>query len=502
MTEASTSRNPISWSPPIRFIPQQSRPALSPSKPPPPPAPHYVMTKAFLHRNDPPPKPIPSSKPKVQPSRPRKRKGGDSADAEQSSSSLSSQAPAPTKPIQSLPRRMPFIEVEIGGTSAPNTLPMLPLPPATLAIPSIDNSDTVEPPKKKQKTRSADARVRRRRTQHAKRDAQPRIRGLKDVWIKHLAKTKVLILENFDIEDAPCGTGGWQGSSRRVYRSPHTLQGALEEGFKELEWDGLVTLAILDCKRRLIMLFQKRDMSEAGLARQARMTKKLEEAARQAHLGPKTPGKGDFYATREGIVHSGGTDIPGRVRNGEGNRKIMQQLLDDPDFVFEARQSDITFRMYNPDMHSTYWDIRETLTLQPDTEHLKWNFDQLPFALTTFNFGPQTVCETHIDNTDNAYGWAPIRSYGPYNYKKGGHIVFPSLKLLVQFPPGAKGWFPTALFPHANTLIGENEKRYLVTSYNSGALLAWVYWGGNTKRGWLAYLKKYSKTQDKAALDV
>ncbi|KIY61476.1 hypothetical protein CYLTODRAFT_223029 [Cylindrobasidium torrendii FP15055 ss-10] len=459
------------------------------------------MTKAYLHRNDPPPPPPPSSKPTTQTSRTGKRKRTDGASTKQPASSPSTSQP--TKPTKPFPRRLPFISVEVAGALAPNTLPALPTPrPPIFSSATLDTGSAIEPPKKKQKTRSSDARVRRRRSQHAKRDARPRIRGLKDIWIKHLAKTKVLILENFNIEDAPCGTGGWQGSSRRVYRSPHTLQGALEEGFKELEWDGLVTVAILDCKRRLIMLFRKRDISEGGLARQARMTRKLEEAADQANLGPKTPGKGDFYALREGIVHSGGTDIPTRVRNAEGNRKIMQQLLLDPDFVFEARQSDITFRMYNPDMHSTYWDIKETLTLQPDTEHLKWNFDQLPFALTTFNFGPQTVCETHIDDTDNAYGWAPIRSFGPYNYKKGGHIVFPSLKLLVQFPPGAEGWFPTALFPHANTLIGENEKRYSVTSYNSGALSAWVYRGGNTKRGWLAYLKKYSKTQEEAALDV
>lgn len=158
--------------------------------------------------------------------------------------------------------------------------------------------------------------------------------------------------------------------------------------------------------------------------------------------------------------------------------------------------------MYNPDMHSTYWDIREAISIHPDCEHLKFNFQELPFALTTFNFGPQTVCETHIDDTDNAYGWAPVRAFGPYNYRTGGHIVFPTLRLVIQFPQGAEAWFPTALFPHANTQIGEDEIRYSVTSYNSGGLSEFVYRGGNSKRGWMRYLKKYSMAKVEAERDA
>ncbi|KIY63864.1 hypothetical protein CYLTODRAFT_121272 [Cylindrobasidium torrendii FP15055 ss-10] len=156
--------------------------------------------------------------------------------------------------------------------------------------------------------------------------------------------------------------------------------------------------------------------------------------------------------------------------------------------------------MYNPNMHSTYWDIREAISAQyPD---YKWNFDALPFGLTTINFGPQTVCDDHIDDTDNAFGLAPTRSFGPFDYKKGGHLVFPSLKLAVQFCQGTEAWIPTAMLPHANTQIGEDETRYSVTSYNSGGMSEWVYRGGLSKRGWLKYLKDKSRALEEAGLDV
>ncbi|KIY63043.1 hypothetical protein CYLTODRAFT_458465 [Cylindrobasidium torrendii FP15055 ss-10] len=476
------------------------------STPPSVPTPRYVMTKAYLHRHKvdmfddagyfssaKSPQPVQPTPPPPQSSSHQSLRHRYADNLLHNSSPTSPQPVSAARPNKPLPRSSPAFMARVASTSAVNTLPPLPVPPPpTFAIIGDENEDVQPPQKKRVKARSQDAKQRRRATQRAKRDNQPRFRGLKDIWIKHLAKTKVLILTNFDVAEVPCGTGGWRGSSKRTYHAPRDLQEAIEEGFRELEWDGLETIAILDCQRRLIILLRKRDTSKEGLERQERMTETLRKVAQKARLSKKTGGKGDFYALREGVVHSSGTEVPSRVVNLVSNERILHSLLSDPDFQYEARQSDIAWRMYNPDMHSTYWDIREAVSLHPDCEHLKFPFEDLPFALTTFNFGPQTVCETHIDDTDNAYGWAPLRAFGPYNYRTGGHIVFPTLRLLVQFPQGAEAWFPTALFPHANTRIGEDEVRYSVTSYNSGGLSEFVYRGGNSKRGWLRYLKEYS----------
>ncbi|KIY69490.1 hypothetical protein CYLTODRAFT_226913 [Cylindrobasidium torrendii FP15055 ss-10] len=478
------------------------------------PTPRYVITKAYRHRSK-----VDqfndfghlshqaNTSPVQHPIQPQKEPTRSSSKRKRSDSSHLEAAPSntipKTRPVKALPKVTPGVVARVALTTAPHTLPSLPKPPPpTFAILTDDSTVTLPPPRKKIKARSQDAIQRRRTNQRAKRDAQDRFRGLKDIWIKHLARTKVLILTNFDIADMPCGTGGWRGSSRRTYHSPRTLQEAMNEGFRQLEWDGLETIAILDCQRRLIILLRKRDMSKEGLERQERMTEALRKASEKALLSKKTGGKGDFYALREGIVHATGTPIPLRVDNLVTNRRILAELLNNPDFVYEARQSDITWRIYNPDMHSTYWDIREAISMHPDCEHLKFNFEELPFALTTFNFGPQTICETHIDDTDNAYGWAPLRAFGPYNYRTGGHIVFPTLRLLIQFPQGAEAWFPTALFPHANIQIGEDEIRYSVTSYSSGGLSEFVYRGGNSKRGWMRYLKEYSMADHEAGQDA
>ncbi|KIY61024.1 hypothetical protein CYLTODRAFT_495429 [Cylindrobasidium torrendii FP15055 ss-10] len=476
------------------------------------PIPRYVMTKSYQHCNkvdlfddagyfssaqNPQPT-LPSPPPTL---RPLKRKNRAEDTPNNASSPPVSSTARPQKP---LPRLSAAFQVRVASTSAPSTLPPsrpVPCAPEFAILP--DNTDPIHPPPKKRlKARSQDAKQRRRASQHAKRNNQPRFSGLKDIWLKHLAKTKVIILTNFDIADVPCGTGGWRGSSRRTYHAPRTLQEAIKEGFRQLEWDRLETIAVLDCQRRLIILLRKRDISKEGLERQERMTETMRKAAKEAKLSAKTGGKGDFYALREGVVHSSGTEIPLRVDNLVSNRRILHTLLNDPDFLHEARQSDITWRMYNPNMHSTYWDIREAVSLHPDCENLKFPFNELPFALTTFNFGPQTVCETHVDDTDNTYGWAPLRAFGPYNYCTGGHIVFPTLRLVVQFPQGAEAWFPTALFPHANTQIGADEVRYSVTSYNSGGLSEFVYRGGNSKRGWLRYLKEYSMGTLEAERDM
>lgn len=287
------------------------------------PVPRYVMTKAYLHRdkvemfNDSIVSPSTSSAPSVQqPLQPLQKTSRQSSRKRQADSLVEglSAPPPPTnsqaRPKKALPKVTPAVQAHVALTSAPNTLPSLPVPPApTFAILAPDTEVVLPPPKKRVKARSQDAIQRRRATQHAKRDAQVRFRGFKDIWIKHLAKTKVLILTNFDIADVPCGTGGWRGSSKRTYHAPRTVEEAIQEGFRQLEWDGLETIAILDCQRRLIILLRKRDVSKAGLERQERMTETLRKASERAKLSAKTAGKGDFYALREGIVHATGTPV-------------------------------------------------------------------------------------------------------------------------------------------------------------------------------------------------
>ncbi|KIY63762.1 hypothetical protein CYLTODRAFT_125385 [Cylindrobasidium torrendii FP15055 ss-10] len=158
--------------------------------------------------------------------------------------------------------------------------------------------------------------------------------------------------------------------------------------------------------------------------------------------------------------------------------------------------------MWNPNLHAALWDVREALTTQLDTEHLEWNYTHLPYALTTVNFGKQTVCDTHMDDKDFAFMQSVLKCFGSFDYRKGGHLLFPSLKLAVQFPQGAEAYFPTARLPHANTRIGPSEKRYSITSYSSGGHFEWAYRGGLHKYGWQEYLRTHELEEAEDARDA
>lgn len=157
--------------------------------------------------------------------------------------------------------------------------------------------------------------------------------------------------------------------------------------------------------------------------------------------------------------------------------------------------------MWNPALHQAMWDVKEALSAQPDTEHLPWPYKHSAYALTTVNFGPQTCCKTHRDNADFAFLMSVLKAFGMYDYTKGGHLVFPTLQMAIQFPQGAEAYFPTARLPHANTLIASHETRYSVTSYSGGGLFEWVYRGGLSKRGWNHFLEEHEKGKEEAQLD-
>ncbi|KIY61405.1 hypothetical protein CYLTODRAFT_415460 [Cylindrobasidium torrendii FP15055 ss-10] len=385
-----------------------------------------------------------------------------------------------------------------------NSLPLPPPPPAFHFTLSTTDSEPSAPKKRRTKPQTEEAIAKAKAKKNAyrtrRRRLESRFHGLKDSWLKHMHNARVYMLPNFDITDTRCGVGGWRGSSSNVYEAPHTLAEAIAQGFDEFEWDGNTTVVFLDRNRRFIVLLRKKDNSPAGLARQERMTTKLKEEAGRALLKGKM-GQGDFNALRDGLVHNQGTHVPSRVFNNQTNTRVLQRIFSDEDFVYESHQTDIALRMWNPALHQALWDVREALSSQPETEDLPWPYEHSPYTLTTVNFGPQTVCKTHRDHADFAFLMSVLKAFGPYDYRKGGHIVLPTLRLAIQFPQGAEAYFPTARLPHANTQIAPHETRYSVTSYSGGGLFEWCYRGGLSKTGWLDYLAKYEKAAEEAELD-
>ena len=107
----------------------------------------------------------------------------------------------------------------------------------------------------------------------------------------------------------------------------------------------------------------------------------------------------------------------------------------------------------------------------PTLEH---PFPNSIFPACTFNLGPQAISIFHFDAKNIPNGFIVITPLGNFDYKKGGHIVFKTLKLVIEFPPGCSILFLSAVIKHANTPIGPDETRMSFTQYAAGGLFRWV----------------------------
>jgi hypothetical protein len=105
---------------------------------------------------------------------------------------------------------------------------------------------------------------------------------------------------------------------------------------------------------------------------------------------------------------------------------------------------------------------------------LTWNFNNSIFPAATINFGPQTVCYDHLDPGNKAAGWCDITGMGPYDYKRGGHLILFDIDKIIEFPPGSHILIPSAVMRHANTPIQPHERRVGFTQYAAGGLFRWV----------------------------
>ncbi|KDR79069.1 hypothetical protein GALMADRAFT_19655, partial [Galerina marginata CBS 339.88] len=110
----------------------------------------------------------------------------------------------------------------------------------------------------------------------------------------------------------------------------------------------------------------------------------------------------------------------------------------------------------------------------PKEKELRRNWQQTPWAATSLNFGPRTVCYKHVDFGNLAFGWCAITALGEYDYKKGGHLILWDLGLIIEFPPGSTILIPSSAIHHSNVRIQSEERRYSFTQYTSGGIFRWV----------------------------
>ncbi|KAE9387346.1 hypothetical protein BT96DRAFT_1080389, partial [Gymnopus androsaceus JB14] len=148
-------------------------------------------------------------------------------------------------------------------------------------------------------------------------------------------------------------------------------------------------------------------------------------------------------------------------------------------------------RTYNPLLYDRYKQHQDLL--HAHEPHLRRNFPNSVWSSLTVNCGPQSTTNPHVDGSNVPDGWCPVLGVGTYNFRKGGHLVLPNLKLVLEFPPGCVIFLPSALLVHYNTPIQPGETRYSITQYTAGGLFRWVANGFQTQETFLCHASSAEK---------
>jgi hypothetical protein len=74
-----------------------------------------------------------------------------------------------------------------------------------------------------------------------------------------------------------------------------------------------------------------------------------------------------------------------------------------------------------------------------------------------------------------------ITAAGKFDHTKGGHLILPDLKIIIEFPSGCTLLLPSAILRHGNTPVRTGETRYSVTQYSAGGIFRWLEYGNRTE---------------------
>ncbi|KAJ7591275.1 hypothetical protein C8J56DRAFT_781964, partial [Mycena floridula] len=189
--------------------------------------------------------------------------------------------------------------------------------------------------------------------------------------------------------------------------------------------------------------------------------------------------RGAFPALNFGINHGGGPPAPYRLGQRAADEGVIEALLTDPDIQRLAIHQSASFQLWFPDLYEYYQ--QHTSILFEHHPELKPNWPRSIYACCTVNFGGRVRCFRHRDPNNLAFGMCAVTALGKFNHKKGGHLVFDELKLVVEFPHGTTCWIPSASLTHSNIPVTEGEQRVSLTQYSAGPIFRYIHNGFRTQ---------------------
>ncbi|KAL1711916.1 hypothetical protein EV715DRAFT_297569 [Schizophyllum commune] len=268
---------------------------------------------------------------------------------------------------------------------------------------------------------------------------------------------------------------------------------ALEEleGFNIIDWNGRQTGAVTVNEDQVVMAILvgggggegHRRVARAIETARGRMTFSAEERDHR---------RGLFCAKAIGVSHGGGQKQPGLLKHSDKNLKELLRITKLKPMRDIAHLNSSAFNNWQPDIHEEYAGVQKKLLGWKPRLRRFLNFRKSVWSCLTINFGPRTETVAHRDFGNLAHGFCAITALGNFNPDLGGHIVLRELRVAIRFPPGSSIIIPSALVTHYNTRIGDDETRYSVTQYTSGAIFRFVehdfkldeqYYGGLSAAG-------------------
>ncbi|KAG6895723.1 hypothetical protein C0992_013012 [Termitomyces sp. T32_za158] len=294
-----------------------------------------------------------------------------------------------------------------------------------------------------------------------------------------IIKTHVInsaaIETKLEAQSLPRDSSGYIARGKRLGEGIYfkSLEILLSEGYKLIEWDGVAGRPLTCSEGRVFAVLvgqpQKSEYAEScKLAYEAIM-----QEGRSAQFSDKEIHhcRGDFPAVNVGVTMGFGATYPTNLSSA-AHSDMIQRLLKNPDIIRMANFADGAFNLWAPKLHQHFRNHLDPLF--KDLTYLQQIFSKSIFPSAAFNFGGNVFTKAHRDCMNSAIGWCAIHALGSYNPKHSGHLVLPDLKLVIEFPPGALIFIPSATLTHANLPVAEGESRVSFTQYCGGGLLRYV----------------------------
>ncbi|TEB19511.1 hypothetical protein FA13DRAFT_1605900, partial [Coprinellus micaceus] len=185
--------------------------------------------------------------------------------------------------------------------------------------------------------------------------------------------------------------------------------------------------------------------------------------------------RGSFLAIPVGVSMGGGQTVCNLVHTVYARRRIAQAILRNNAMCRLAGFQSSAFAFLAPKMYQRYSADLGALFMHHN--NLVWNFSNSIFPASSFNCGPESISLPHFDFNSWACGLCALTPVGNFDWRRGGHLVLHTLKIVMEFPPGTTAVIPSAVVKHSNVCIRPGEERMSVAQYAAGGLFRWVAYG-------------------------